>query len=305
MKAAAAEERRVVLRAGRDPAVTADLRVVRHLRALEEAGWVPPSLFGKVQTDIQPHMRKILTVWMFKVCEEQLCEEEVFPQAVRYLDSYLSRFPVERSQLQCLGAVCMYLASKMRETVPLTATKLSIYTDNSIPVTDIMRWEVTVVSRLDWCLASVVPSDFLEPVLHALPFVQPSHLRNMRRLVHSCIALAAMDFRFSVFLPSVLACACVSAAAQRLKVMDADVASDAVLTFLANLLEADVSAVLCCRELLGSVLEPGPPSCLQDDVGRSDAHCSGISYTPAETQDVLLTPVTPQQDMELKHSTQP
>lgn len=49
-----------------------------------------------------------------------------------------------------------------------------------------------MVSRLDWCLASVVPSDFLEPVLHALPFVRPNHLQNMRRHVHSYIALAAI-----------------------------------------------------------------------------------------------------------------
>lgn len=48
-----------------------------------------------------------------------------------------------------------------------------------------------MVSRLEWCLPSVVPSDFLEPILHALPFVQPQHLLNMCRHVHSYIALAA------------------------------------------------------------------------------------------------------------------
>lgn len=55
----------------------------------------------------------------------------------------------------------------------------------------LQQWEVDVVSRLDWCLACVVPSDFLEPILHALPFVRPLHLHNMRRHVHSYISLAA------------------------------------------------------------------------------------------------------------------
>lgn len=56
----------------------------------------------------------------------------------------------------------------------------------------LQQWEVMVVSRLGWCLASVVPSDFLEPILQALPFVHPLNIQNMRRHVHSYIALAAM-----------------------------------------------------------------------------------------------------------------
>lgn len=56
----------------------------------------------------------------------------------------------------------------------------------------LQQWEVEVVSKLDWCLASVVPSDFLEPVLQALPFVPPNHHQSVRRHVHSFIAVAAI-----------------------------------------------------------------------------------------------------------------
>lgn len=56
-----------------------------------------------------------------------------------------------------------------------------------------------MVSQLDWCLPSVVPSDFLEPILHALPFFQSQHLPNMCRHVHSYVALAATGELRNIF----------------------------------------------------------------------------------------------------------
>ena len=72
------------------------------------------------------------------MCDEQQCEEEVFPLSMNYLDRFLSIQVIKKSRLQLLGATCMFLASKLRDTKPLSAEKLVIYTDNSITLEELM-----------------------------------------------------------------------------------------------------------------------------------------------------------------------
>jgi len=73
-----------------------------------------------------------------QVCAEQQCEDEVFPLSVNYLDRVLSVLTVRRSQLQLLAAVCMFIASKFKDTTPLSAHCLVVYTDCSITMGDLL-----------------------------------------------------------------------------------------------------------------------------------------------------------------------
>lgn len=67
-----------------------------------------------------------------QVCDEQRCEEQVFPLAINYMDRFLCLCPIAKNQFQLLGAVCLLLATKIRQCYALTADLLCAYTEYSV-----------------------------------------------------------------------------------------------------------------------------------------------------------------------------
>ncbi|XP_055365927.1 G1/S-specific cyclin-D2a isoform X2 [Betta splendens] len=179
-----------IIRARPDPNLLCDDRVLQRLLTIEERFLPQYSYFKGVQKDIQPFMRRMVATWMLEVCEEQKCEEEVFPLAMNYLDRFLAVVPTKKCNLQLLGAVCMFLASKLKETRPLTAEKLCIYTDNSIRPQELLEWELVVLGKLKWNLAAVTPNDFIEHIVKRLPLPEDK-LALIRKHVQTFIALCA------------------------------------------------------------------------------------------------------------------
>ena len=100
-------------------------------------------------------MRKIVTDWMLEVCEDQQCHPEVFFLSVNYLDRFLSTVNINKNQFQLCASVCVLLASKFSQVVPITTAKLVIYTDNSDTVEELRLWEIKILNVLQWELSSV------------------------------------------------------------------------------------------------------------------------------------------------------
>ncbi|XP_030627098.1 G1/S-specific cyclin-D2a isoform X2 [Chanos chanos] len=237
-----------IVRARPDPNLLYDDRVLQRLLTIEERFLPQCSYFKCVQKDIQPFMRRM-------VCEEQKCEEEVFPLAMNYLDRFLAVVPTRKCNLQLLGAVCMFLASKLKETRPLTAEKLCIYTDNSIRPQELLEWELVVLGKLKWNLAAVTPNDFIEHIVRKLPLPKDK-LDLIRKHVQTFIALCATDFTFAMYPPSMIATGSVGAAicGLQLNTTDHSLWGDNLTDLLAKITNTEVDVLKACQEQIERVL---------------------------------------------------
>ncbi|XP_061773994.1 G1/S-specific cyclin-D2a isoform X1 [Nerophis ophidion] len=244
------------IRARPDPNLLCDDRVLQSLLTIEERFLPQYSYFKGVQRDIQPFMRRMVAIWMLEVCEEQKCEEEVFPLAMNYLDRFLAVVPTKKCNLQLLGAVCMFLASKLKETRPLTAEKLCIYTDNSIRPQELLEWELVVLGKLKWNLAAVTPNDFIEHIVRRLPLPEDKQTL-IRKHVQTFIALCATDFRFAMYPPSMIATGSVGAAICGLQLDSANQSQwgDSLTDLLAKITNTEVDVLKECQEQIERVLE--------------------------------------------------
>ena len=131
------------IRSTEDPVLINDARVLSNILARQDLKssnslTKQPTYFENgVQQEIKPHMRKKVSDWMLEVCDEQQCQLEVFHLAMNYMDRFLSEVRIAKSQFQLLSCVCLFLASKFKETCPLPAENLVIYTDYSVTIQEI------------------------------------------------------------------------------------------------------------------------------------------------------------------------
>ncbi|XP_055436552.1 G1/S-specific cyclin-D1 isoform X1 [Bubalus kerabau] len=271
-------------------------RVLRAMLKAEETCAPSVSYFKCVQKEILPSMRKIVATWMLEVCEEQKCEEEVFPLAMNYLDRFLSLEPVKKSRLQLLGATCMFVASKMKETIPLTAEKLCIYTDNSIRPDELLHMELVLVNKLKWNLAAMTPHDFIEHFLSKMP-VAEENKQIIRKHAQTFVALCATDVKFISNPPSMVAAGSVAAAAQGLHLGSANgfLSYHRLTRFLSKVIRCDPDCLRACQEQIEALLESSLRQAQQQNLDPKAAEEEeeeeevDLACTPTDTCSLLIS----------------
>ncbi|OWR53350.1 G1/S-specific cyclin-D3 [Danaus plexippus] len=277
--------------AGSDP-VLLRRRVLDNLLRTEERYAVTANYFGAVQKEVTPHMRRLVAEWMLEVCEDQSCQDEVFPLAISYLDRFLSICMVGKSQLQLLGTACLLLASKLREPSSrgLPAELLVFYTANSITLSDLCSWELLVLSKLKWDVAGVTAHDFLPLLLSRLPLRGQADAEMVRRHAQTFISLAARDYEFTLYSASTLASCCIAAALRGLE-------QDGQLQRLHELTGIDLDCLQTCLEQIEDMVQsviresvasapngPGLEAAGWTPPGQDKTHSNAA--TPTDVRDV-------------------
>ncbi|XP_047451315.1 G1/S-specific cyclin-D1-like [Mugil cephalus] len=286
-------DRPAVQRAYQDSNLLTD-RVLHALLKAEDKYLPAPNYFKCTQRQIAPYMRRIVATWMLEVCEEQKCEEEVFPLAMNYMDRFLSVEPTKKNHLQLLGAACVFLASKMKETIPLTAEKLCIYTDNSIIPSQLLQMELLVLNMLKWDLASLTPLDFIDHYLSQLP-VRKENRPLLRKHAQTFVALCATDVKFIASPPSMVAAGSMVAAVEglQMRMVGNTMMSQKLTEQLAQTIRSDPDCLRACQEQIESLLETSLKQAQQQQrlvtmETKNIGEGQGLSTTPTDVQDINI-----------------
>jgi len=198
--------------------------------------------FDEVQIKLKPHMRKIVTDWMLEVCEDHQCQPEVFYLSINYLDRFLSKVNIQKNQFQLVASVCVFIASKFSEVIPISSEKLCCYTDNAFSFEEIRDWELTVLNVLNWELSVVTSQSFLEHFINGLSLDKSFNLQSVRRHAETLTTIAATEYKFLKLKPSIVAAACLSAACSGLSNDQEKAAS--LLRSLSDRIEASPQTIL-------------------------------------------------------------
>ena len=126
----------IAVKAIKDLSQVKDVRVLQNLLRNEER-FMPSFDYMSNQPMITADMRKIVSEWMLDIVQQERSQPEVFCLAINILDRFLSTCAIYKTQLQLLGAVCLLIASKIREPCPILGKNLILYSDYSINAEEI------------------------------------------------------------------------------------------------------------------------------------------------------------------------
>jgi len=208
----------LTVKAIQDTTQIKDVRILQNLLRNEDR-FLPdtPDYMKTFQPMVTPEMRKTVADWMLEIIHVQPSPQpEVFCLAMNIMDRFLCHIKIHASQLQLLGAVCILIASKIREPCPVPGRSLIEYTDYSITAEEIKEWELLVLYKMQWELSAITPLDYLDHAIPRLGLENHVDIDELRRRTETILVLTATDYQFAYHSPSLMAASAIMTALQSL-----------------------------------------------------------------------------------------
>ncbi|KAL1920458.1 uncharacterized protein VTP21DRAFT_835 [Calcarisporiella thermophila] len=192
------------------PQWVCDLDLRDALFALELKHRPPSHYMDTVQGgELNDKMRQLLVEWMQDVGEEEQFENgETLQLAVLLVDRFCARRKIRRSEYQCLGAACLWIAAKlceMHRAVPRSELLVHL-SDHAFNKHQLKSMEKLVLNELGWEVNSVTPVLMLEIFLSFLSYPL-EFVDRIRVLARTFLTASQHVMLFLEYLPSTLAAA--------------------------------------------------------------------------------------------------
>ena len=129
-------ENPIVVKSTQDIKQIKDVRILQNLLRNEER-FLPTPDFLANQPMITPQMRQIVANWLLDIVQDGNNTSEVFCLAMNIMDRFLCTTKIHTTMYQLLGAVCLLIASKTREPLPIPGQTLIKNSDYSITAEEI------------------------------------------------------------------------------------------------------------------------------------------------------------------------
>ncbi|GAB9468640.1 G2/mitotic-specific cyclin a [Globisporangium polare] len=144
---------------------------------------------GRVQrnaqylTDVQRHgmeatWRRKICHWMFETGKAFELAKDTVGCAIHFMDQFLSVSSVDKIMLQLLSMVCMYVASKMHESQPISMDEMDLLSQRKFSRDDIRRVESQLVKVLGWHLAPPTTFTFARDFIQTLDVADKQELED-------------------------------------------------------------------------------------------------------------------------------
>jgi len=147
----------------------------------------------------------------------------------------------------------MLLASKVKETMPLTTETLHAYTNKTVEVKEFVVLEKMLLLQLQWDLQVVTAVDFIDPILYNLS-IAPQLREDARNKAFTFINLCCCDHKFSNYTPSLLASAAVGAAFNKMfRKQDSRLVRENVFKAVCDITGIETDMFMSCLEQVKSV----------------------------------------------------